>query len=313
MALLSTIAAVGAAVSGIGSILGVTSAGKGGGAALPPVGLDLQSVLLGLGQAAPELEDLQRRDLQTRLDLFREFAGPTLDEFGRLRTQQVGADIERVAQFAPRLRAAVAEPVGEDLRLELARQIRQDLGLGGQLDPSVRREVQQGVRAGQVARGTVFGARPIAQEALFTGSAAQNLLQSRRAAAEQFLRTNASIQIDPFQAIQQAASGVGPAVGFTQQAGLGQQTLGGLLGIQSGRTEQQARIDFGAGQISGQRPAALFQAAGEFAPALGGLISAFSTPKKSAPTFAGTNTFAGSQKFPTNISGLLSGAASFGF
>src|SRR5690606_29022874 len=68
---------------------------------------------------------------------------------------------------------------------ELQAQALDELRLGAQLDPSMAREVAQGVRAGQSARGLGHGAADMAQEVMQRGVMAEKMRTARRAFASQ--------------------------------------------------------------------------------------------------------------------------------
>jgi hypothetical protein len=78
---------------------------------------------------------------------------------------------------------AAMDPANNALYGEMNKQALSELQLGAQLDPSLRREVEQSVRGGQAARGVGFGPSDIYTEAMQTGSAAQALRNQRRAFA----------------------------------------------------------------------------------------------------------------------------------
>lgn len=79
--------------------------------------------------------------------------------------------------------AGAVDPAQASLLGELNRQALSELQMGAQLDPSLRNEVQQSVRAGQAARGLGLGPADVYQEAMQTGSAAQALRSQRRSFA----------------------------------------------------------------------------------------------------------------------------------
>ncbi len=85
---------------------------------------------------------------------------------------------------------AAMDPANAALYGELNQQALSELQMGAQLDPSLRREVQQSVRGGQAARGVGFGPSDIYTEAMQTGSAAQALRNQRRAFAGNVAQAN---------------------------------------------------------------------------------------------------------------------------
>jgi hypothetical protein len=86
------------------------------------------------------------------------------------------------------------DPAGYAQRVALAGQqsdyLQNVLGqyaLGSQLDPGTVREVEQGTRAAQAARGNVYGTPQLVQETMQRGTAGEQRLQQRQAAAGQAL------------------------------------------------------------------------------------------------------------------------------
>jgi hypothetical protein len=118
------------------------------------------------------------------------------------RAQRTG-DIRDVLQLGPQARTAIeaADPDQAALIAELTRQARQELTAGPGLDPSLRREVQQSVRAGQAARGFGFGPSDVFEEAFELGSTGEALRQRRRGFAGQVMGLRSQLYGDPFMTI----------------------------------------------------------------------------------------------------------------
>jgi hypothetical protein len=74
---------------------------------------------------------------------------------------------------------------------QLGEQVSNDLALGYELGPELTREVEQSIRAGQSARGNIYGPAPTAQEVMGVGSAALNLRNQRMATAQNFVNSKA--------------------------------------------------------------------------------------------------------------------------
>lgn len=93
-----------------------------------------------------------------------------------------------VGGYAPELTKTISglygTPESEGLYGELNRQALEELQAGSQLTPSMTREVQQNVRAGQAARGMGFGPTDVYEEAMTLGSAGEALKASRRGFAQ---------------------------------------------------------------------------------------------------------------------------------
>lgn len=114
-----------------------------------------------------------------RLGLEREYFG----DFAETQASGMGDILDEVG---PRAIAAyrAANPDQAALLDELNRQALEELSLGAGLDPSLRREVQQGVREGQTARGLGFGPSDLYEETMTLGRAGQELRARRRAFAD---------------------------------------------------------------------------------------------------------------------------------
>jgi hypothetical protein len=69
----------------------------------------------------------------------------------------------------------------------LSKQLSDQVALGSQLDPVTARQVEQATRAGQVARGNVYGTPQMVQEAMTTGQAGLALQQQRQQAMQSYL------------------------------------------------------------------------------------------------------------------------------
>jgi len=80
----------------------------------------------------------------------------------------------------------------EELRGAIEDEALNQLRLGSTLDQEVRRNVEQGVRAAQTARGNIFGVGPAVEEAMQTGLAGEQRKLARYGAAAQFLGSGQS-------------------------------------------------------------------------------------------------------------------------
>lgn len=116
---------------------------------------------------------------------------------------QRAADVGDVERYGARAVRAIreADPRSQNLLEEINRQALSELQLGATLDPSLRREVQQSVRAGQAARGFGFGPSDLQEEALFTGLKADQLRRERQQFATGVAGLNAATSQDPFLAV----------------------------------------------------------------------------------------------------------------
>jgi len=116
---------------------------------------------------------------------------------------QRGADIRDVLELGPESRRAIeaADPQQAALIAELTRQAQDELSAGAGLDPSLRREVQQGIREGQAARGFGFGPNDLFEEAFSLGTAGQALRDRRRGFAGSVMGLRSQLYGDPFMQI----------------------------------------------------------------------------------------------------------------
>ncbi len=136
---------------------------------------------------------------------FQNFVNNFEEEFGaenRARQSEAvrqtrAGDIYNVNDLAPAFNEAVrrADPASARVRDELSNQISSELGEGTNLDPQLRREVQQSVRQAQTARGNSRGSSNVAAEAFTLGARGQALRRQRQQAASSFL--NLQSQTNP--------------------------------------------------------------------------------------------------------------------
>ena len=99
---------------------------------------------------------------------------------------------QRYRQMATEELPDTTDPRTEQLRGSLEDEALNQLRLGSTLDQEVRRNVEQGVRAAQTARGNIFGVGPAVEEAMQTGLAGEQRKLARYGAAAQFLGSGQS-------------------------------------------------------------------------------------------------------------------------
>lgn len=181
-------------------------------------------------------------------------------------------DILNVQDLSPAFNQAVAtsDPQTESIRAMLGGQIESELAAGAGLDDGLRREIQQGVRQAQTARGITRGNAPISEEAFAQGSAGLNLRRGRQTAAENFLRTQAATRPSALSFLTGGQSGTsgqgGSALAQLPQIG-GQGAFNNQLFQQSqAQNNLRAQTEFNAAQ-AGQ--------GGGFAGAAGGAMTGF--------------------------------------
>lgn len=140
-------------------------------------------------------------------------------------------EVRTPGEFTPN-EALYASPEYESTLLaeELFTQIMADLGLEAQLNDSTRREVQQGVRGAQAARGNILGNSAIYEEAMELGQAGEQRQQQRQQNTLQFLTSGTTPEDIAYRKKQQAMANLGSFMGGqTPVAQFGQ-----LAGAQQG-------------------------------------------------------------------------------
>lgn len=108
---------------------------------------------------------------------------------------------------------------------ELQTQTLADLALGGTMDPTVAREVQQATRVGQAARGLVLGPASAYEEAMNTGATAQALRQQRLTNAANVAQLGEQELLNRFN----IRAGAARAIGTEEQQGFA--NIASLLGM----------------------------------------------------------------------------------
>lgn len=180
-----------------------------------------------------ELQDMNqmltgRRDERGLLDLYQNEIQPALSRLeASERDSRISGELGAIEQHAGGVARTLREATGNAPLLdELNRQALEELKSGASLDPSLRREIQQGVRAGQAARGMGYGTRDLADEATVTALQAEQLRRNRQTFAQSMVGMNQATGGDPFMAILGRPSQVFPATqGVGGQAfAMGQQT-----------------------------------------------------------------------------------------
>lgn len=138
-----------------------------------------------------------------------------------------------------------SDPIGFELRQKLGEAVRADLDAGFGLGDGLRSEIQQGIRGGQVARGNLFGAAPVAAEAFGVGEAALRLRQQRLGNVASFLSgTTPVAQFSQINGAQGGAAsfnplGVGQGVGLNPNAG----AQGAQFAMQSYQQQSQNAVN----------------------------------------------------------------------
>lgn len=175
------------------------------------------------GYSALDLQDMNqmltgRREERGLLDLYANEIQPGLSAMeANERNQRIAGEMDAMKRYAGDVSDTLRTATGNKPLLdELNRQALSELESGASLDPSLRREIQQSVRAGQAARGMGYGTRDLADEATVTALQAEQLRRNRQAFAQSMVGLNQSTGGDPFMAILGRPSQVFPA---TQNVG----------------------------------------------------------------------------------------------
>jgi len=151
----------------------------------------------------------QPQQIEQQLAIERKF-GP---EISGLQREAVKRDIANAAALGPSFREQAEDPQTRALRTELGRQVEAELALGSQLDPQLRREIEQGIRSGQSARGLTRGPGAVNAEAFAKGARGEQLRRNRQSAAQNFIKLSSQTAPNVFAAI----TGRNPVTGLGQQ------------------------------------------------------------------------------------------------
>ena len=148
----------------------------------------------------------------------------------------------------------------------LSENIQEGLEAGYDLGPSLTREIEQQIRAGQTARGNWLGTAPTAQEAFGTGQASIDLYNQRMAQAAGFAELRTPMEMWGGLAGIQPMSQLAPFLGY--------------MGAQQGAASSQASNVFGT--IANSRSNYNATAAGAYGSYVGGLVGAAQVNNQSA-------------------------------
>ena len=183
------------------------------------------NALAQMAQIDPASETLRTALAQSYLTPLQQAKTPSAADYQTYLDQFKQLDPEEYAQ-----RAGLATSMDSYLKSAQA-----EAALGSQLDPVTARQVQQQTRAGQAARGNVYGTPQMVEEAMTTGQAGMALKQQRQAALASALGG------------QQSYLGAGLGLGDTAlglynqgQANLRSAQGGALSYLGSGQTPYQA-------------------------------------------------------------------------
>lgn len=137
------------------------------------------------------------------LDLYENVISPVLTRAQSAdQSQRIAGEMGALEKYGGQVTKTIRDASGNTpLVTELNRQALADLQAGAGLDPSLVNEVQQGVRAGQAARGFGFGAPDAVAEAFARGERGMALRDQRRQFAGQVVGLNQATGGDPLLAI----------------------------------------------------------------------------------------------------------------
>lgn len=118
-------------------------------------------------------------------------------------SRQRAADVADVERYGAQAISAIrnADPANAELLRLLNEQVATELAAGGKLSSRQAREVEQGVRAGQAARGFGFGPNDVLNEAVARQLEGERLREQRLRNAVTTVGVNQATGADIFQAI----------------------------------------------------------------------------------------------------------------
>ena len=171
---------------------------------------------------APQIMDLYNLSAQknaaTRMALNQQYSLP----LAQLRNQQLEA----------------VDPNFMAVNRQLGAQVQGDLNLGYQLGPGLTRELQQGIRGAQTARGNVLGAAPTAQEAFGEGQASLAMYNQRLSNAQNYLQGRQPTDLWP---ALNATEAYNPNNAYVDQS-LGAQAANTIANSQANYNQSYANI-----------------------------------------------------------------------
>ena len=195
------------------------------------------------------IEGLAKKGGKGRVKVGDEFIDVDFTDYGDLDQQEIELEAMRISSDALAAmnldiqqrygeaynleqikRIKEADPVGYELRQKLAETTLSELNAGRELGADAARQVEQSVRGAQAARGNVYGAANIGQEALAKFDAGQRLLTQRMSQAQAYaLGTPITAQYGAISGAQQGAANFAP---MQLQQGLAQNPNAGAQSAQ---------------------------------------------------------------------------------
>lgn len=152
---------------------------------------NLRTALLGDG-TQPGLLETYSRDVYPAL--------ARIENEGR--DSRIAGEMDAIQKYAPGVTRTLREASGNAPLLDaLTGEAIEGIEAGAGMDASLANEVEQGVRAGQAARGFGFGKPDVVAEAFARGSRGQALRRERQQFAQGVVAQNQATSGDPFMAI----------------------------------------------------------------------------------------------------------------
>lgn len=146
------------------------------------------------------------------------------------RAASVAGDMDVMSRYGQQASDLIRRTSGnEGLLKTLNAQAQSELDAGASLDPSLRREVQQSIRAGQAARGFGMGVNDLASESYMTAMQAEQLRRARQGFGMQMVGMNQATGGDPFMALLGRQSSMPGAQAFGGNAQATSKGIGNVL------------------------------------------------------------------------------------
>lgn len=146
------------------------------------------------------------------------------------RAASVAGDMDVMSRYGQQASDLIRRTSGnEGLLKTLNAQAQSELDAGATLDPSLRREVQQSIRAGQAARGFGMGVNDMAAESYMTAMQAEQLRRARQGFGMQMVGVNQVTGGDPFMALLGRQSSLPGAQAFGGNAQATSKSIGNVL------------------------------------------------------------------------------------
>ena len=146
------------------------------------------------------------------------------------RAASVAGDMDVMSRYGQQASDLIRRTSGnEGLLKTLNAQAQSELDAGATLDPSLRREVQQSIRAGQAARGFGMGVNDMAAESYMTAMQAEQLRRARQGFGMQMVGMNQATGGDPFMALLGRQSSLPGAQAFGGNAQATSRGIGNVL------------------------------------------------------------------------------------